>query len=477
MKPNKESIVRNDKPIARRLRGSRRGQAMVIATICLVVIFGAAGFAIDIGRLYYAYLQLTAASQTAALAGGTVLASDTSSTAATDATAAATQYSAENGDLNSHPNLTNVSMASGYPKLLCLTTVGLPCSTSPANANAVVVSEKAVVPTTFLRVLGIKSFPITATATASANGGAAAAYNVVIVLDTTQSMNNTDNDSQCNASRLSCALSGIRTLLGTLSPCAAGAPGSTCGAVTGGNVANPVDEVGLVVFPGLTSSSLVPVEYSNKSGTLTSSDMQTYNNSPVYQIIPPSSDYRTSNTASLNTSSDMVIAVGGGSSGYGPVAAPGGQGTFYAGAIDAAQAILAANSRPNTKNDMIILSDGDATASATQMKGSATSYSATNECHQAITSANKAKAAGTTIYAVAYGATSSGCTTDSPAITPCQTMQQIASSGKTFYSDYTAKGGSSSCVSAATPTSNLNQIFQAIGGSLTTARLVPNNTK
>ena len=222
MKLNKESIVRNDKPIARRLRGNRRGQAMVIATISLVVIFGVAGFAIDIGRLYYAYLQLTAASQTAALAGGTVLASDTSSTAATDATAAATQYSAVNGDLNSHPNLTNVSMVSGYPKLLCLTTVGLSCSTSPANANAVVVSEKAVVPTTFLRVLGIKSFPITATATASANGGTAAAYNVVIVLDTTQSMNNTDSDSQYNASRLSCALSGIRTLLGTLSPCAAG---------------------------------------------------------------------------------------------------------------------------------------------------------------------------------------------------------------------------------------------------------------
>jgi hypothetical protein len=153
---------------------------------------------------------------------------------------------------------------------------------------------------------------------------------VVIVLDTTQSMNNTDNDSQCNAS-LSCALSGIRTLLGTLSPCVAGAPGSTCGAVTGGNVANPVDEVGLMVFPGLTSTSLVPVEYSNKSGTLTSSDMQTYNNSPVYQIIPPSSDYRDSDTASLNTSSDIVIAVGGGSSGYGPVGRPGGPGNLLRG--------------------------------------------------------------------------------------------------------------------------------------------------
>ena len=56
-------------------------------------------------------------------------------------------------------------------------------------------------------------------------------------------------------------------------------------------------------------------------------------------------------------------------------------------------------------------------------------------------------------------------------------MQQIASSPSTFYSDYTAKGGTNSCISAATPTSNLNDIFKAIGQSLTVARLIPNNTK
>ncbi len=477
MKPNQESIGRDDESTVRRSRYGQRGQSIVIMTIFLVVFLGAAGFAIDIGRLYYAYQELMGATQAAALAAGTVLGSDTSSSAAADVKAAATNYSAVKGGLNARSNLTNVTMVSGYPQLECLTTTGIVCTTSPADANAVVVSEQASLPTTFLSVVGVKTLGLRTTATASASGGFDAAYNVVIVLDTTQSMNDTDSDSQCNSSRISCALSGIRTLLGTLSPCPAGAPGSTCGAVTNGNVAHPVDEVGLMVFPGLTSTSLVPVEYSNKSGSLTSSDMQTYNNSPVYQIIPLSSDYRTSDTASLNTSSDLVIVAGGGNSGYGPVAAPGGQGTFYAGAIDAAQAILAANSKPNTKNDMIILSDGDATASAKQMGGSATSYPATNECHQAITEAQKATKAGTTIYSVAYGAESSGCTNDSPAITPCQTMQQIASSPSTFYSDYTAKGGTNSCVSAATPTSNLNGIFKAIGQSFTVARLIPNNTK
>ena len=112
-----------------------------------------------------------------------------------------------------------------------------------------------------------------------------------------------------------------------------------------------------------------------------------------------------------------------------------------------------------------------------QMAGSATSYPATQECHQAITAAQNAAAAGTTVYSVAYGAESSGCTTDtSPAITPCETMQQIASSPSNFFSDYTATGGTSSCVSASRPTSNLNQIFTQIAEDLTVARLIPNNT-
>lgn len=471
MKLNNESIVHNNKSTIRRLRYGRRGQTIVLMTISLAVFIGMAGFAIDIGRLYYAYQELIAATQAAALAGGSVLGTDTSNNAAADAKAAATHYSAVSGSLNAHSNLTNVTMVSGYPQLECLTTIGIVCTTSPANANAIVVSEQATLPTTFLSVLGIKSLGLRTTATASASGGFNAAYNVVIVLDTTASMNNTDSDSQCNSSRLSCALTGIRTLLGTLSPCAAGA---SCGTVTNGNVANPVDKVSLTAFPGMASSSDASDDYHCPSAT--NPPIVPYNSSPAYQIIPLSSDYRTSDTASLNTSSDMVIASGGGCSSG--VAAPGGEGTFYAGVIDAAQAQLAASSKANTKNVMIVLSDGDANASKSQMAGSATSYASTQECHQAITEAQKATAAGTTIYSVAYGATASGCSTDTnPTITPCQTMQRIASSPSTFYSDYTAKGGDNSCISAATPTSNLNNIFKAIGQSLTVARLIPNNTK
>jgi Flp pilus assembly protein TadG len=471
MKLNNESIVRDNKSIVRLLRCGRRGQTIVLMTISLVVFLGIAGFAIDIGRLYYAYQELMGATQAAALAGGTVLATDTSNNAAADAKAAATNYSAVKGSLNARSNLTNVTMVSGYPQLECLTTTGISCTTSPADANAIVVSEQANFPTTFLSVVGVKSLGLRTTATASASGGVNAAYNVAIVLDTTASMNDTDSDSQCNNTRLSCALTGIRTLLGTLSPCAAGA---SCGTVTNGNVANPVDKVSLTAFPGMASSSDASDDYQCPNAI--NPPIVPYNSSPAYQIIPLSSDYRTSDTASLNTSSDMVIAAGGGCSSG--VAAPGGEGTFYAGVIDAAQAQLEASSAPNTKNIMIVLSDGDANATSSQMGGKATTYPATQECHQAITEAQKATAAGTTIYSVAYGAESSGCSTDTnPTITPCQTMQQIASSPSTFYSDYTAKGGTNSCISAATPTSNLNAIFKAIGQSLTVARLIPNNTK
>ena len=77
MKLNNESMVHNNKSILRRLRDAQRGQSMVMIALALVVLVGAAGFAIDIGTLYYAYQQLQAATQAAALAGGAGLSNDT----------------------------------------------------------------------------------------------------------------------------------------------------------------------------------------------------------------------------------------------------------------------------------------------------------------------------------------------------------------------------------------------------------------
>ena len=48
---------------------------------------------------------------------------------------------------------------------------------------------------------------------------------------------------------------------------------------------------------------------------------------------------------------------------------PGGEGTFYAGAIVAAQTYLTNNHTSHVQDIMILLSDGDATADTTQMGG------------------------------------------------------------------------------------------------------------
>ena len=161
----------------------------------------------------------------------------------------------------------------------------------------------------------------------------------------------------------------------------------------------------------------------------------------------------------------------------------GGEGTFFAGAIYAAQDSLVAAKAANTssQNVMVILSDGDANATSGAMPTASTTtgtYPSTkNQCQQAVTAAAAAKTAGTKVYTVAYGAAASGCATDTPAITPCQTMENMAYDASTFFSDYTATGGSSTCISASRPTTNLNEIFTEIAGDLTLARLIPDSTQ
>ena len=451
----------------RRFCKGESGQMLAMVAVMMIALLCVAGLVIDMGRLYFSYKELQASCDAAAMAGAQ---SRPNSTAITTATS----YSSVPGGKNVFANVPNVTMATGYPMVKCLTTLtaqGIPCS-APANGNAIVVRQQVTVPMYFAKFFGKSTMTVSATATASMRSSP---YNVAIVLDTTGSMNNYDNDSNCLSTRLSCAASGVRTLLGSLTPCA-----STCGTVTNGNVTNGVDSVSLYTFPGVSSTAQAANDY-NCSGNNPAIAPYSYPTLPVYQIVPFSTDYRTSNSGtSLNLASNLVAAVGGNSTCTG-MQAIGGEGTYYAGVIYKAQADLA-NARaanPGSVNVMVILSDGDASANASAMPGASTTsgvYPSTkNQCHQAVTAAQAAAGAGTNVYTVAYGATSSGCSTDSPAISPCQTMQQMASNSNNFYSDYTATGGSSSCVSSAQGTTNLNQIFSQIAGSLTDARLIPDN--
>lgn len=477
-----------------KMRGgdSRRGQILIFVTLSLTLVFGLLALVIDFAMLKYDQNLLDASTQAATLAGAQAMTvyGATSSTVTT----AVTTYSAVAGNKNAARALSGASIMSGYPKLSCLSTLntsfGIACW-GPSGANAIVVAQQVTVPLFFLRMFRSSSVTLTSVATAAMRGSTASPYNVAIIIDTTQSMNSTDSDSNCNSTRIACASAGAAILLKSLSPCAYTL--TSCGTVTNGNVSNSVDRATLFVFPPVTTGT-VAHQYDCSGNSPTTAPYATpFPSTSTHQVTSLVSDYRASDrTAALKTTSNIANAVAG-NSGSPCLQAIGGYGTYYAEVIYQAQAYLASQQSlyPGSKNVMVILSDGDATATCNTSSGgvctsgdmpgasttSGTYPSTKQECHQAITAAAAAASAGTLVYTVAYGATSSGCTTDtSPTITPCQTMEQMASSTSFFYSDYTATGGSSTCISASQPVSGLNQIFQAIATDLTVAKLIPNGT-
>jgi len=458
------------------------GQTLVFFTLWLPLFFGMAALVADFGFIYQLQTELNASTQAAALAGAYAMSQPGATVTST--TAAVTSYSGVSGKNNAYANLSGVSLMSGYPQFKCLNTVtntfGIQCY-GPSGSNALVVAQHAQVPLLFLQLFGGKTATLSSVATAAMKGAGPGAYNVVILMDSTRSMNDTDSDSNCNNTRLSCALSGARILLQGLSPCSPSL--SSCGSAIGGNVSNSVDRVSLLTFPGISSSSAAN-DYNCGSNTPTIVNYAfPFPSTSTYQIVNFSSDYRGSDKSSSLTSTSNIVAAVGGKTGCTGMQAIGGVGTYYAQAIYAAQAYLAAEqiSYPSAQNVLIILSDGDSNASSSHMPGASTTsgtYPSTiQQCHQAITAAQAAASAGTLVYSVAYGAEASGCSTDTnPSITPCQTMQQMASSSSYFFSDYTATGGSSSCISASQPITGLNQIFTTIVSDLTSVKLIPNGT-
>jgi hypothetical protein len=506
MKPNNEVLLR---------RGHKRrgGQALIFVTLSITVFFGLMSLVVDFGVMYRDQRLLANSTQAAVLAGAEAMSLAGATLATT--TAAVTAYSGVAGNQNADANLPGVSLISGYgPKLYCsaaMKTSGIVCSGAGGN-NAIVVEQHVTVPLTFARLFGFNSLILEATATAAMRGAQAVPYNVVLILDSTSSMNDSQSSVDCNNTKLSCALAGIQVLLQNLSPCLT--TQTTCGTatqVTGppayGYVTPSVDRVSLLTFPpvttatagndfdcsGTTNPTVVP--YSAVTPT-------PFPTTDTYQIVSFSSDYRTSDSATtLNSSSDLVMAAGG-KSGCTGLVAKGGEGTYYAQVVAAAQAYLIAEQalNPNSKNVLILLSDGDASSTcntissgvctAGPMIGASTTVktglyppaSTLQQCHQAIAAAQAAWAAGTIVYAVNFGAEASGCTTDtSPTIDPCQTMLQMAThpiggTSNTYFSDDPSTGTDPACVAAARPTSSLNQIFQVIAGDLTFSRLIPNGT-
>jgi Flp pilus assembly protein TadG len=585
----------------RRVLSDQSGQVLPWVTFGMVSMLGMAGLTIDVGHAYVVRSQLQGGTNAAALAAArTVYQSTTALTNEADL------FASNSSDANKN------SYVTGTPTVepICVQALeanGATC-TSTSAPNAVLVTQTASVPTTFLNVVGIHTMPIQTTALA-ALAGPANPWNIAIIEDGTGSMSATDSDCS-GASQYQCALGGIQTLLTTIKSACSGAGPSCTPATSNVRIAmfmfpnvltSPV--AGVTAFnscsgatftepqpyqvytlPLAGASSYAPMTYTQGSTTWTASYEITYGASDA-DTNGFVSDYYNANDAStfyLNSASSLVKAIGYGGTASGSQAgcmaiSPGGinlngaQGTpgatvkvnkanvgegitYYASVIYAAQAALTAEQTayPGSQNAMVLLSDGQAntqwiyfpqgtltggtadtaqpstisstlgystlnTTASTSVVGAyylttpnqeATALNANtgkypdflDECQQAIVAGQAATAAGTTVYAVAYGSENVGCNSTGEghpddytdvtlvaagnnvaftltSLTPCVTMENIASTSTTFYGvQQSGTGVDASCMGATQAYTTMGSVWAGIGGNFIQARLLPSNS-
>jgi Flp pilus assembly protein TadG len=436
MKRSISSVSRNIRDLFR----DQAGATAILFGFMAVGLMGTAGLTIDAGRIYAAKKSLDADTQAAALVGANALqqANATQGTVQT----AVTNWTTANPSTKVTVTNTNVSIS-------CDTaTANLP-SCNGTTANVANVTRTATVSTNFLKAVGFPSITLTSTSSASKAGGTAVPLNVMFVLDATGSMG--DTDSGCtipglsgHPSRFQCAEYSIQSVLKTM-------PTS-------------LDKVGLMIFPGMAT------QYSPTAHPCPTQPNSTpyYTTNIKYQIGTALDATYNNGSGALNDSSPLVQAVGDVAvtpkALTGCVTNKGGQGSYAAEVLTKAQAALPIVA--GTQNVIIFLSDGDFNASSSQLNNQTSKTS--KQCDQAIAAAQAATAAGTTVYAVAYGASTSGCGSTGDTHNPCTTMQAIASDKTRFYST------SSTCQMNGAPNAipSLPDAFKAITTNLTKPRLV-----
>ena len=515
-------MKRIGKLFKRRFLKNQQGQAAIAVMITATTMMALAAASIETGHVYYAYQKLVASTNASVMAGASAMPNTTT------AKTYVTQYSSQSGQLNANAMLTNDTAT---PTFKCLSTVSnslnVPCQTSTGGTggyNGLAVTQTATVPLWFGGLVGMKQMNMSYTAEAAMAGGQNSPWNIAVIVDTTASMNDTDSGVQCSGTQITCALLGVQALLNDLYPCGLG---QTCTTST-----TYVDSVSLFVFPAVTGTT------ASKDSTCPTANptivAYTFPDPPsnttlptadTYQVVGFKNNYKTTDAATtLNQAAPIVIAAGdSGQSNCTGIKAPGGEGTYYAQVIYAAQTALAAQqaSNPGSQNAIILLTDGDATACASNanttagacstssqlvasegtLNGTGTktsnptgyeSYtypSALGMCGQAVLAAQAAANLGTTIYTIGYGAeTSGGCLSDhtysasvstgggswGPGKQPCQAIAAMASTTSNFYSD-DAHG----CEATAPSNQNITKltaIFRAIVDNMGEPRLIPPGT-
>jgi hypothetical protein len=484
---------------------SQDGQVLPWLALMMVLFLGFAGITIDLGRAWVSYRELQASTDAAALAGAYAMTQTgaTTSSVINEACLFSSNTKTQNSacsvaGTNTTPNLPNVT-TTPTPKCVSQNAfVPVACAVGPGGNNVILVEQTVSIPTYFIR--GLAVFGINSASSLTLNAystativGSSTQLNVAVIVDTTASMGQQDTDASCNNSRIHCALAGVQTMLGQLTPCGSTSTKTNCVGF---------DQVSLFTFPNVTANTvsddttcgsgnptIVPYTLPAQPASGNTTWTPPTGTAGTYQITTYLDNYSSTNGqgGSPNESSGINVATGAG--GCNGMQTPGGDGTYYAGVINAAQTSLMAAAAANlgSENIMIILSDGDANATSAKIAGNkgATSgstivYGSTNDqCQQAIQAAQNASTLGTTVYTVAYGAESSGCSTDTSGsmagLSPCTSMKYMSSgyaTGNTshFYSS-NQSGTEGQCPSSGP--NNLTDIFSAITASFSKARLVP----
>ncbi len=535
--------------LLKRLGQDERGVTATIVALSITALLGVGIAGVDMGRLYVVQRQLQMSADDAALAGaaylqegeyigtpscataGSVNADVPSSSVAAQC---AGHFSARQGGQNDFTGL-KVTVTPTPQCLKSVTkTTSVTCDDggSPPTFNAIEVTERASVPIFMGKLLGYPdgAIPITAKSTAAAKGGQGKPLDIMVVVDATGSMQS-GTDQYCfstggntingifysgTVTNEKCALLAVQSLLQGLDP--------------------HYDNVGLLIFPGVTSSYFGTVNTTNGltgqsvmvSGipyattcgeTLGNNSGNNANNNgknsfygpiptsfpvssaPFYTAVNFENGYKGELTSSvgigtnIDVSDPLSIALGSCKTGpdttHGGVYAYG-QGTYYVGVLAEAANDLTLVNDGNQKV-LIILTDGDANGTKSEFISGTAASVITNECQQAGAVAHAASDAGIWVYTVSYATATAGCSSDTGTlgsipvvidgttynetavnqypITPCQSIQGMATSPQYFFS------GTPTCTEAGEGgnSTSIVELFEELAAQLTPERLIENS--
>jgi Flp pilus assembly protein TadG len=226
----------------RKTIADQSGQSIVMLVGAMMSLCAMAGLTLDLGHAYIVRSQLQNAVNAAGLAGaGSIY--NKQSADADSAKTVALAFLAK----NPVPGVTSSSADTGCRDIL--QAKPWTCVTNPTD-NAIVVTESVAVPTTFMRVFGMKTVNVTSTATASMQSSLL--WNFAVIEDLTGSMSTID--TKCGMSKFSCTLNALQSFLGAANPC----PGTA----TYGSACKPDDanlRIAIFGFPNMLTSALPSV--------------------------------------------------------------------------------------------------------------------------------------------------------------------------------------------------------------------------